>query len=248
MIKIPLSTVTGNEFAVYINPESTVGQLKQLLEKEYNLHSFYLKLIYQAVILPDNKKIKDINIVNDSCIFVHQSNLRAARPTKPGPLPTNHESKVSHHFIPTPEKSPGKLHQNNQIENLNDNNTGSDSQHFSSLVENLKDLGFEQKLCEDALRMSNNDVNAAATLLISENPSIYQSPNQQQQNNKKQQSLTIEDELDHMASQYKKLTYEQQAAVERLQKLGFHIETVMQVYFACGKSEQAARECLLTMK
>lgn len=240
MIKVPLSTVTGNEFAVYINHEGTVKQLKQLLEKEYNLNSHFIKLIFKATILPDNRKIKDIDITGNSCIFVHQSNLRVTRPTTPGPLPSkNPESKHSHKPIPSPEHI--NTEQSQKSPNLNPNN----NQDFSILVENLKGLGFEQKICEEALKISNNDVNAAATLLLSGEMNNLQSTNQQ--NHKRQQSLTVEDELDQMLVKYKKLTAEQQAAVDRLQKLGFDIVTVMQVYFACGKNEKVAQDCLLTM-
>lgn len=257
MIKIPLSTVTGNEFLVYIDRENTVGQLKQLLEKEYKLQAYYIKLIYQASILPDNKKIKDIELKNDSCIFIHQSNLRAIRPRKPiSPPLGHHESQHSHSFIPVPENSNSNfVKQDQQLENNNDNENHNqlNSQNLSSLIENLSDLGFNQKLCENALRLSNNDVNAAATLLLSGDPSIFEPQkhnyHQMQQNSQNQrQRQLIEDERDQLIAKYNKLTLEQQTSVERLQKLGFNMETVMQVYFACGKDEQTAKNCLISMK
>lgn len=88
-------------------------------------------------------------------------------------------------------------------------------------------------------------MDAAAVLLFSSDISNLQRPNHQQQFRnsqiKQQHSLTVEDELDQLLLKYKKLTAEQQASVDRLQKLGFHIETVMQVYLACGKEKIKSR-------
>lgn len=244
-ITIRFCTVTGKEFISQFDPNSTFYQVKQHLEKEYQLQSEFLKLIHQAKILPDNKLINEINNIDTSIIFIHQSNIRTIRPTNPGPLPSgqleadlvriNHQSFIGN-SNPENTQTPEQEFARPSLARKMKNNDGSTDSNFSYMIKTLSDLGFDPENCKIALHKSKNDLNEAASILLAESS--------------QQTNLTTpyENERDQLQSTFKNLNKYEQESIKSLCKLGFPIEMVTQVFIACDKNQQKALECLQTMK
>lgn len=80
MCEIPLCTVAGREFSVKANPEATVRELKGIIEEQCGFSAENLRLIHLASLLPDDRRVGDIELPPGVRVFVQESDRRLIRP------------------------------------------------------------------------------------------------------------------------------------------------------------------------
>ena len=148
-----------------------------------------------------------------------------------------------------------------------------DPTNFSDLVRNLLELGFDEKQCEDALRISNYQPDSAASLLINGtlnepkrsvyivDPNEFDDYSDQNysdesddfQNNSNSDSKPVKKTNIKSNNQFRTLLNnfkpEERQAFNRIQKMFDMDESVIiQVFIACDKNESNTTECLKSMK
>ena len=146
------------------------------------------------------------------------------------------------------------------------NSRSNDPPDFNTNVQNLVDMGFERSQCEQALRISGYNPNAAASLLLSGNLAMLQgnsNPNissntrqqlnrlnqQQQQHSPPTISIDQDDDRHVIENIYNSLTSNDHISLRRLnnefREIGYR--TILDVFIACDKNEETAIDVLRSM-
>jgi len=144
-----------------------------------------------------------------------------------------------------------------------------DPSNFNELVVNLTELGYPISQCKEALRMSNYQPDAAASLLMSgtlteTKPHVVildaqdfeeedlsddsESEDFVNQASPKESPVKVKDSFNQFRTMMNEFSVDQRAAVSRLQRMYPLDESViLQVFVACDKNEMKAAECLSTL-
>lgn len=226
-------TVRGKEYQMEVDPEKTIGDVKQQFASENPDYSAdKLKFILQAKILKNDTVVSSIVIPEHSYIVVHlinDSGPVVPKSKKPSP-PSD-----TVNTIPYEPKVPPQPQPDTQ-------NLPSDK---NSLIDDLVSMGFEKKLCERALNLAGNNMEVAVTLLLNGSVKSEDDPNPQP-------AVDTHPQVDPPANQanfgdlqnvYDQLNANEKAAISRLLQYGSPDE-VLQTYFACQKDEEITKSCL----
>lgn len=160
-MKVQFRLVTGEIYNIELPQNSTIGDFRELLNKKLKRESHEYNLLYQGLVLKDDKKLSDLNILLNKFIVVHIKSKRFLDPTEEqNNLLTQSQNPVYEQSLPNV----------NAIERQNSLNTipkYKDPENFNDLVENLSYMGFEKAKIENALRKSKYDADEAVEFLIS---------------------------------------------------------------------------------
>lgn len=261
-INYKFRTVTNQVFNLQVDPNMTVFEVKQALEKQTSFPAENIKMIASAHVLNDEQQFKDLNIKPESTIVIHCARKTAPpaappaqtptpapapQPTPtPAPQPTPQPAPQPIQPQPVPQPRPMPVPQPNPQPYV----PQGDPADFQQKVAMLVDMGFDKTLSENALRMSNYSPDEAANILLSGEgapgggfggqgaPSgDYDYP-----------GAASVGSFGAMQSSYDSLSENEKASVQHLiQTLGIDGGTVLQVYFACDKDETQTSSCLQSM-
>lgn len=139
-MKLNFITISGKCFTVDVDSQQTVAQVKEKIAGENELVAKNLEFFLNSVRLQNENVIKDLNIIPDSQILLHNTNQYVDRHVT-GTLFTPSEN-VKQSFR-KPEDPPD----------------------FDSQILLLMELGFDAEQCAQAIRNSHYDINVAGELL-----------------------------------------------------------------------------------
>lgn len=175
-VELQFRTVSGTVYKLQVNPDQTVQEVKQMLHEKHGLDAESIKIILSAKILGDDQKIADLKIPPGAYLIIHTGKKRQVKPAEnpqppaqpptqpptqppaqPEPVPAPAPAPApAPQPVPAPAPAPGPAP------------TGQpgDPANFQELVSNLIELGFEKSQCEQALRLSQYDVERAGNILL----------------------------------------------------------------------------------
>lgn len=225
-------TVRGKEYQLEVDPEKTIGDVKQQFANEVQDHSAdKLKFILKAQILKDDTVVSSISIPEHSYIVVHfinDSRPVVPKSKKPSP-PTDTVNTIPQEPKVPPQPQPDDA-QNKPV-------------NRESLIEDLSSMGFDKKLCERALNLADNNVEVAVTLLLNGTVKNEDDSNPIPAPDDNPQPPTVHANFGDLQNVYEQLSADEKAAVSRLLRYGSP-EEVLQTYFACQKDEEITKACL----
>lgn len=235
-MKLTFRTIRGKEYQLEVDPEKTIGDVKQQLSAEIqDQPSDKLKLILQAKILKDDTVVSSISIPEHSYIVVHFINdTRPVVPKSKKPSPSTETVNT----IPDEPKVPPQPQPDTQNQPTN----------RESIIEDLTSMGFEKKMAEKALNLADNNVEVAVTLLLNGTIKSEDDTNSKPTVGDSNQDVQVQPpatqaNFGDLQNVYDQLSVDEKAAISRLLRYGSP-EEVLQTYFACQKDEEITKACL----
>ena len=142
-MKLNFITITGKCFSIDVDPQQTISQVKDRIANENQLVSKNLEFFLNSVRLQNENVLKDLNIIPDSLILLHNTNQYVDRHITESLFTPSENIKKS---FRRPEDPPD----------------------FDSQVLSLMELGFDAEQCAQAIRDSHYDINVAGVLLTNQ--------------------------------------------------------------------------------
>ena len=176
-MKIILKNLKQVEFELQVESNSiTVKDLKNEIEKIYSFDSDQIKLLFNGLILDNQKVLSEYNIIENSTIIM--MNLKPKNTLNPNVKSSNdNENKETKQNSVQIENAPKQ----NISEILKDN--------FKILVDSLVDMGFEKSQVEIAVKAANGRIDLAIEYL---NNGIPDNNNNNRNNNNNQNEIMKE--------------------------------------------------------
>ena len=166
MTEVVIRFIQGKEINVKANKNLTVGKLKKNISSKEKIHG-EISLIFQGQILSDETKILSLDNIANSFIICHVKHDKTTQPERLA----NDFSALQ--FYRVPFLSPLLALRREQFLRRQERVIPPDPPNFNELVQGLIEMGFEEQLCKNALRMSNFNQQVAVTMLLNGNvPSV----------------------------------------------------------------------------
>jgi len=141
------TTITGHKIKMDLNLSETIGNIKKIMETEFGFQSKNLKMFYLNQKLTNNMRLSSIKFVKDVPILLHQTNQRFG--------PDDDQTIQKKILFPSSKE--------NIVVNIS--YIEKDPINFATLVINLKEIGYKEQDCVEALRGSNYDIEQALRYL-----------------------------------------------------------------------------------
>lgn len=260
-ISYKFRTVTNQIYQLAVDPNMTVFEVKQALEKETNFPAENIKMIASAHVLNDDQQFKDLNIKPESTIVIHCARKTPA-PSAPAATPAPVQTPTPQP-APTPSQAPYQPPQPVPQPTVTPQPTPQipvtipqpsphvpqgDPADFQPKVTMLVEMGFEKSQAENALRMANYDPDGAANILLSGGGPVGGADIDPGFDLPSGPSPHAIGSFGEMQSTYDSLSEAEKASIQRLiNTIGIDGGTVLQVYFACDKDESKTTSCLQSM-
>jgi translation initiation factor IF-2 len=192
-MKLNFRTVQGKVYELEVEDDANIADIKRLLEERHGLPGGNLKLILSAKVLDDATVVSTLQVSQGTYIVVHCSARRppaqpavapppaqpavAPPPAQPAvrpPAPADDGPKPDP-VAPDPQPAPAPPQASGSRPlgpatgggGFQQPTGSADPPNFQELVTSLTEIGFEKGLCEQALRVSGYNVDAAGNLLLS---------------------------------------------------------------------------------
>ena len=132
-----------------------IKELKEEIQKSFGVEASGLKLLFNGIVLKDEKTLSDYKIIDNSIIIMMATKGHIINQNQTN-TETNKESKK------------------NEIENNNNNNNKQKTKEkkkiekdFSKEINQLMEMGFEKEKCQKAIKIAKGNVQIAIELIYS---------------------------------------------------------------------------------
>ena len=157
-MKVIIKNLKQVTFEVEVpSAQSTVLDLKKAIEKERNVDSEQLKLLFLGVILDDAKKLEDYKIEEGSTIILMMSKVKVKNNEQPQP-------EQSANPKPNEEKKEEKNEEKKE-EKKEEKPPESQENKYATQIASLIDMGFEKSQAEAAIKAAHGQINLAVDYL-----------------------------------------------------------------------------------
>ncbi len=162
-MKISLQTIKQVKYEVDISNESSVFELKKLIEAKHGFDHTVMKLLHKGKILEDNKLLSEYQFNDGTPVIIMNVKAKAQNVTVASESnETKEESKKAEHNFSKPSIP---SNQNNSL-------LPSKTKDYSKELKQLKEMGFDNEQSEIALKAANGNLTLAIEYLYSGNPLV----------------------------------------------------------------------------
>ena len=230
-----------------------MADAKQIIKKQYGFNTENCQFIFGASILNEERPVGELKVGPSNYIIIYCPTRQKsiAVPEKVDSIPQRMIDPR-----PAPQLPPTELPDSPDVEiptpkppasgqGAPDANSGKEPADFSSLVNDLQEMGFSEEQSKQALRACNYDKNNAVDYLLSGQAGAPPPPPPQPSPPRPPSERG--GRYGELQGTFDALTDDEKAAVNRLEQLGLDPITVLQVYIVCEKDEAATTSCINDM-
>ena len=253
---LTLQTVNREVFEISVEPNAQIGQVKRILVEKHNVPA-NCQIVFNGHILNDEVTIDQLDTEGHKLI-VHTP---TPTPTVTDPGVSGTAGAVSGDPTPAPApRPPAAAPATTTVQAPPQPSGPLDPSNFGELVGQLTEMGFPAEQCQLALRRSHYNIDNAVNMLLSgqigsagdasdfhpaaEYPGASSGSISHGTSGLGPSYPTSAGRFGPVQSTYDELTPEEKAAVDRLCATGHDPTTVLQIYVACDKNEEATRKNL----
>jgi hypothetical protein len=257
-MQIRFRTEKGKIFDLELQPEDTIEDAKVRLQEEECVDCSNSMFLFGTSILRDETKIGSLAVAPpQSYIIIHTA-------VKP---------KISAHQENYVKKAAKVSDCSETARNERNYSSPSlqyeDPPYFNELIEKIIDIGFSENQAIQALRSARYNVDRAADMLLTGHkfdeatePDIGEIPKPNFDDLPKPDFGSFKEEEEDVSlvavsvppakygelqGNFDALTADEKAALYRLEKITSDPSMILQIYIACDKNEDSARECIMSM-
>lgn len=172
-MKLTIKTLKQVSYPLEIHQEATVGQLKLEIETKHNFDSKSMKLLYNGVVLVDEKLLSEIGIKEGQIIMMMNSKAKPQNISK--------EEKKQEESLPN---EIGNLTSENQIQSQVQVKPVSNIKmqplkNYTNEIQSLSEMGFSGEMAKNAIEAAKGNISLAIDYLYNGIPSSSQVNNPQ---------------------------------------------------------------------
>ena len=175
-MKVTFKTISGRTEVVDIDPEMTINEVIEAVMEKFHFKGQKIKLIYGGKPIDPDGHFKDINYEEGKFIVLSETKIKAPEPPQQQQQqqqesqPSNQQQQQESQPANQQQQQAESIEQpqTNQQQPPEEQQANQQQQQlsFEDGVLELMSLGFRRNLCENAMKMANNSVDFAATLLF----------------------------------------------------------------------------------
>ena len=159
MSEVTIRFIEGHELNLPINDELTVGELKKTINENFHITG-ELSLIFKGEILPEDRKILSLDGVDKTYLIGHVKKPKRQFSSLYDETISSLRERRYSYLNPLLEL------RRQQAMQLREQQQAKDPANFNELVQGLTEMGFDEQLSKNALRLSSYSQQIAITMLL----------------------------------------------------------------------------------
>jgi UV excision repair protein RAD23 len=176
-MKLTIKTLKQVSYPVEIAQEATVGQLKSEIESKHNFDSKSMKLLYNGVVLDDQKSLSEIGIKDGHVIMMMNSkakpqNIAKEEKKEEEPLPSSVSGVIGNVISQNQSQSQSQVKPSSTLK-------PQPVKDYSNEIQSLSEMGFSGDLAKNAIEAAKGNISLAIDYLYNGIPSGSQAHNPQ---------------------------------------------------------------------
>ena len=212
-MKILVKNLKQVEYPVELdNDQITVQALKSIIQKVHNLEENSLKLIFNGVVLEDNKLLSDYKIQDGSILIMMLSKIKPIHMNQSQPIPNpqpSTEDKKKNEEDTKKETKPKVNKPKKEIKQEQEKD-------YTNEVKALVEMGFEKEQALLALKAAKGNIQLAVEYLYNGLPIEATQEEEEMEEEEEEPQITEKDELKAAASVVKILYAQDPTSLEDL--------------------------------